>query len=481
MRRARTWLLGLALLAHAIGAASAQDMPAATAPAAPVAPVVLVKIDGAIGPATADHLHRALALAAKLKAPLTVLQIDTPGGLDASMRSIIKDILASPVPVAPYVAPNGARAASAGTYILYASHIAAMAPASNLGAATPVVIGLPTPGGPPDNPLPRAPEPRPASAAGPGAPAAEHAADAMTAKRVGDAAAYIRSLAQLRGRNAEWAEKAVREAVSLSSQEALKSNVVDLVARDMTDLLRQVNGREIVLASGTLRLATSGVQVLEFEADWRTRFLSVITDPSLALILMLVGIYGLLFEFSNPGFVLPGVVGGISLLLALFALQMLPVNYAGLALILLGVAFLIAEAFLPTFGALGVGGIVAFALGAVLLIDGDVPGFGIPKSLIALLSAASAAFILGVAGMAAKARRRPVVNLLDGSPALLGATGELIEFSGGEGWALIRGEHWKVRGASDLQAGRQVRVTRVPGGALEVAADAADFTTGVPS
>ena len=303
----------------------------------------------------------------------------------------------------------------------------------------------------------------------------------MTAKRVGDAAAYIRSLAQLRGRNAEWAEKAVREAVSLSSQEALKINVVDLVARDMTDLLRQVNGREIVLASGTLRLATSGVQVLEFEADWRTRFLSVITDPSLALILMLVGIYGLLFEFSNPGFVLPGVVGGISLLLALFALQMLPVNYAGLALILLGVAFLIAEAFLPTFGALGVGGIVAFALGAVLLIDGDVPGFGIPKSLIALLSAASAAFILGVAGMAAKARRRPVVNLLDGSPAMLGATGELIEFSGGEGWALIRGEHWKVLGASDLQAGRQVRVTRVPGGALEVAADAADFTTGVPS
>ena len=481
MRRARTWFLGVALLAHAIGAASAEDMPAAARPAVLTSPVVLVKIDGAIGPATADHLHRALALAAKLKAQLAVLQIDTPGGLDASMRSIIKDILASPVPVATYVAPNGARAASAGTYILYASHIAAMAPASNLGAATPVAIGLPTPGGQPDDPLPRAPEPRPASAAGPGAPAAGHAADAMTAKRVGDAAAYIRSLAQLRGRNAEWAEKAVREAVSLSSQEALKINVVDLVARDMTDLLRQVNGREIVLASGTLRLATSGAQVVEFEADWRTRFLSVFTDPSLALILMLVGIYGLLFEFSNPGFVLPGVVGGISLLLALFALQMLPVNYAGLALILLGVAFLIAEAFLPTFGALGVGGIVAFAFGAVLLIDADVPGFGIPKSLIALLSAASAAFILVVAGMAAKARRRPVVNMVDGSPAMLGATGELIEFSGGEGWALIRGEHWKVRGASDLQAGWRVRVTRVPGGALEVAADAADFTTGVPS
>jgi membrane-bound serine protease (ClpP class) len=476
MRRARTWLLGLALLAQTIGAASAQDLPATSASAGP--PVVLVKIDGAIGPATADHLHRALAQAAKLKAPLAVLQIDTPGGLDASMRGIIKDILASPVPVATYVAPNGARAASAGTYILYASHIAAMAPASNLGAATPVAIGLP--GGQPDNPLPRPPDARPASGPAASAPAPEHAADAMTAKRIGDAAAYIRSLAQLRGRNADWAEKAVREAVSLSSQEALKSNVVDLVASDIPDLLRQVNGREVKLTGTTVRLATMDAQVVEFEADWRTRLLSVIADPSLALILMLVGIYGLLFEFSNPGFVLPGVVGGICLLLALFALQMLPVNYAGLALILLGISFLIAEAFLPTFGALGVGGIVAFAFGAVLLFDGDVPGFGIPKSLIALLSAASAAFILVVAGMAAKARRRPVVNMVRGSPAMLGATGELIEFSSGEGWALIRGEHWKVRGASDLQAGRQVRVTRVQGSALEVAAQA-PVTTGGPS
>jgi membrane-bound serine protease (ClpP class) len=418
-------------------------------------------------------------MAAKVKAPLAVLQIDTPGGLDASMRSIIRDILASPVPVASYVAPNGARAASAGTYILYASHIAAMAPASNLGAATPVAIGLPAPGGQPD--APGAPDTRPASAAGQGAPAGEHSADAMTAKRVGDAAAYIRSLAQLRGRNAAWAEKAVREAVSLSSQEALKINVIDMIARDVPDLLQQVNGREIALASGTLRLATAGAPVVEFEADWRTRFLSVITDPSLALILMLVGIYGLLFEFANPGFVLPGVVGGICLLLALFALQMLPVNYAGLALLLLGVAFLIAEAFLPTFGALGVGGLVAFAFGAVLLFDGEVPGFGVPKSLIALLSATSAAFILVVAGMAAKARRRPVVNMVNGSPALLGATGELIEFSDGEGWAMIRGEHWRVSGANNLRVGVQVRVTRAQGQALEVAADGVDLTTGVSS
>jgi membrane-bound serine protease (ClpP class) len=479
MRRAGTWLLGLALLAHAMVAVGAEELPAPAGAAQPDAPVVLVKIEGAIGPATADHLHRALAMAAKLKAPLAVLQMDTPGGLDASMRSIIRDILASPVPVASYVAPNGARAASAGTYILYASHVAAMAPASNLGAATPVAIGLPAPGGQPD--ATGAPDARPASAAGQGTPAGEHTADAMTAKRVGDAAAYIRSLAQLRGRNAAWAEKAVREAVSLSSQEALKSNVIDLIARDVPDLLQQVNGREIVLARGTLRLATASAQVVEFEADWRTRFLSVITDPSLALILMLVGIYGLLFEFSNPGFVLPGVVGGICLLLALFALQMLPVNYAGLALLLLGVAFLIAEAFLPTFGALGVGGIVAFAFGAVLLFDGEVPGFGIPKSLIALLSATSAAFILVVAGMAAKARKRPVVNMVDGSPALLGATGQLIEFSNGEGWAMIRGEHWRVNGANDLRPGEQVRVTRARSQSLEVAADGTGLTTGVSS
>ncbi len=479
MRRASTWLFGLALLAQALGAAGAQGVPATTGFAASVAPVVLVKIEGAIGPATADHLHRALAMAANVKAPLALLQIDTPGGLDTSMRSIIKDILASPVPVASYVAPNGARAASAGTYILYASHIAAMAPASNLGAATPVAIGLPTPGGQPD--APGAPDTRGASAASQGAPPGEHTADAMTAKRVGDAAAYIRSLAQLRGRNAVWAEKAVREAVSLSSQEALQSNVIDLIARDVADLLQQVNGREIVLASGTLRLATVGAQVVEFEADRRTRFLSVITDPSLALILMLVGIYGLLFEFSNLGFVLPGVIGGISLLLALFAFQMLSVNYAGLALLLLGVAFLIAEAFLPTFGALGVGGIVAFAFGAVLLIDGDVPGFGIPKSLIALLGATSAALILVVACMAAKARRRPVANMVSGSPALLDATGELIEFSDGEGWAMIRGEHWRIHGAGDLQIGGQVRVTRAQGHALEVAADSSDLAKRIPS
>lgn len=455
MRFAAACWFGLALLPLQAWAGGGEGLPAVRDTSA--APVVSVQIDGAIGPASADHLHRALAAAVRQKAQLVVLRIDTPGGLDASMRSIIKDILASPVPVAAYVAPSGARAASAGTYILYASHVAAMAPASNLGAATPVAIGLPMPGGAPEHPAPA----RKASEAQAPSP------DAMTAKRVGDAAAYIRSLAQLRGRNVEWAEKAVRESVSLSASEALEIKVVDLVASDLPDLLRQLDGREIKLGSGSVRLATQGAAVVEFEADWRARVLSVITDPSLALILLMVGIYGLLFEFSNPGFVLPGVVGAICLLLGLFALQMLPVNFAGLGLILLGVALLVAEAFLPSFGVLGLGGIAAFVIGAVLLFDSETPGFGIPPLLIGVLAATSAAFVLVVVAMAAKARRRPVVS---GVSTLTGTTGELIEFSGGTGWALVEGEHWQVRGSGALQPGARVRVVRVHGRTLEVAA-----------
>ena len=287
----------------------------------------------------------------------------------------------------------------------------------------------------------------------------------MAAKRLADASAYIRSLAQLRGRNAEWAEKAVRESVSLSASEALKQRVVTLIASDVPDLLGKVDGREVSAGGRSLRLATRDASVVPFEPDWRTRLLSVITDPSLALILMMVGIYGLLFEFSNPGFVLPGVVGAISLLLALFAFQMLPINYAGLALILLGVALLVGEAFLPS-GALGVGGVAALAIGAVLLIDSESPGFGISPALIAGLTIVSAGFILVVAGMAAKARRRPLVS---GESSLLGATGALVEFAAGEGWASVRGEPWRVRGNATLAVGQTVRVVAVRGNTLDVA------------
>ncbi|MDB5731254.1 MAG: nodulation protein NfeD, partial [Variovorax sp.] len=402
------------------------------------------------------YVRRGLAFAAARGAQLAVLRIDTPGGLETSMRVIIRDILASRVPVAAFVAPDGARAASAGTYILYASQIAAMAPASNLGAATPVPLGGTAPAA--------APAGRPSV---PGKDAAEAPADVMTAKHLADASAYIRSLAQLRGRNAEWAEQAVRQSVSLSAAEALQKNVITLVARDVPDLLRQVDGREVATPAGTLRLATRGAQVLGFVPDWRDRLLAFITDPSLALLLLLVGVFGLLVEFSSPGFILPGVVGAISLTLALFGLQMLPFSYAGLGLILLGLGFLIAEAFVPSSGALGVGGIGAFAIGAVLLIDTQTPGFAIPYWLIALMSAVSAAFILGVAGLAARSRRRPVVS---GVSTLLGATGELVEFSGGQGWARVRGDYWKVQASGDLRAGRPIRVTGVRGNVLQVSA-----------
>ncbi|SAL57974.1 NfeD family protein [Caballeronia telluris] len=439
-----TLLFGVASIAGAAGAANA--------------PVVVIAVSGAIGPASADFIVRSLARAADDHAQAAILELDTPGGLDLSMRSIIKAILASPVPVVSFIAPGGARAASAGTYIVYASHVAAMAPGTNLGAATPIQIG--TSG---------APKPEASASAASGTQAGE---STETRKQVHDAAAYIRGLAQLRGRNAGWAERAVREAVSLSASEALAQRVIDLTAADIPDLLAKLDGRRVRTLTGEHVLATKGAPVITLLPDWRSRFLATITDPSVALILVMIGMYGLFFEFSNPGFMLPGVAGAICLLVGLFALQLLPISFVGLGLIVLGIGFLVAEMFLPTFGTLGIGGVVAFSIGALMLIDTDVPGFGIPVGVVAGLAIVTALFIFSVSAVALKASRRPVVS---GSEAMLGSVGVMlgdeIHAAGESGWATVRGERWRVQsaGAHALPArGGKVRVTARHGLTLTV-------------
>jgi membrane-bound serine protease (ClpP class) len=426
----------------------------ASAQAGPQA--LVLDIQGAIGPAVAEDVQRVLNTAKKTETSLIVLRMDTPGGLDQSMRSIIKGILASPIPVVTFVAPKGARAASAGTYIIYASHIAAMAPATNLGAATPVQIGgLPS----------ISPPAKPGMKDKPEQQDAETHGDAMQHKMVNDAAAYIRGLAQLRNRNADWAEKAVREAASLSSEQALKEQVIDLVAEDVPALLKKLDGRTIITSHGSVTLDSSNLATQVVERNWRSRLLAIISDPNVAYILMLLGIYGLFFELANPGFVLPGIVGGICLLLALFAFQVLPVNLAGLGLIVLGILFMVAEAFAPSFGALGLGGIIAFVTGSIMLMDSSAPGYDVSLALIAGLALSSALFFIFIVGMALKARRRPVVS---GAEEMLGASGIAHEDFSGPGHVLVHGEIWQAESEQPLNKGQTVRVTARDGLTLHV-------------
>jgi len=474
LRAMRAWPVLVTVLGAGLLIAP-QFPPAAEDAAKPRPKVVVLSVEGAITPAISDYLVRGMRRAADGGAALTVIQMDTPGGLDTSMRDIIKEILASTVPVAVFVGPSGARAASAGTYILYASHIAAMAPATNLGAATPVAIGI---GGPPRSPDGKDEETgkadeKEARKDGKKASEKEKTAkekapapqDTLSRKQIHDASAYIRGLAQLRGRNAEWAERAVREAVSLSAKEALELKVIDVIANDVADLIAKLDRRKVTVQSVERTLALAGAATEWVRPDWRTEFLAVITNPSVALILMMIGVYGIFFEFSNPGFVVPGVVGAICLLLGLFALQLLPVNYAGLALMLLGLGFMVAEAFLPSFGALGIGGVVAFVFGGLMLIRTDHPGFGIPVPLIVAVGVASAVLMFGIMALALRARSRPV---LAGREELAGGAGVVVDDFTGEGWVRTRGELWRAISAVPLAKGARVRIRSTKGLTLEV-------------
>jgi len=440
----------LVCAALSLGGAAAADVPGDPLPLPLPAPATATVLDihGAIGPATARYVLRGLESAAKAGSRVVVLELDTPGGLDGSMRDIIQGVLASPVPVVSYVSPPGARAASAGTYILYASHVAAMAPATNLGAATPVSIGGERA---PAAPLP-AVTPAPKEGAAP-----EASGSAMEHKVVNDAAAYIRGLAELRGRNADWAESAVRGAASLSAEAALKEHVIDLIATDLPQLLARIDGREVRLGERTVKLATRDLRIVHAHPDWRTQLLAVITNPTVAYGLMVIGIWGLLLEGYNPGAVLPGVVGAVCLLVALFAFQILSVNYAGLAL---GVGLIVAEFFYPAYGSLGVGGLIAFVVGSLILFDSDIPGLQVARPLIGAFATAGALTIAGIVYLAGRSLRAPVVT---GTRGMTGARVEVIADFNGTGRVRYGGELWQARSSVPLSAGQPARIVKVEG------------------
>lgn len=395
----------------------------------------VLEIDGAIGPATADYIKRGLADAQNSGVQLVILTVDTPGGLDIAMRDIVQSIVASSVPVVAYVSPPGARAASAGTYILYASHIAAMAPGTNLGAATPVQIGSPP------------------------------KTNVMANKMVNDAEAYLLSLAQMHGRDPNWAMEAVRNSASLPAQDALKKGVIDLIATNQAELLAKINAKPVKLLGQEHHILTNGIKIIVLEPDWRNKLLTIISNPNVAYILLLLGIYGISFELYSPGSILPGVVGGISILLALFAFQILPVNFSGIALILLGITFLIAEAFIPSFGALGMGGLVAFIIGSVILIDTEVQDYTISRPLIGGFSIVTVIFFLWVLKVFVKIRYQPA---LGGHEEMIGEKGKCLSNEDGKLRVFVHSEAWNAEALVPIESGQQIKVTSINGLILTV-------------
>jgi membrane-bound serine protease (ClpP class) len=418
-------------------------------------PIWLLSAQGAIGPAIADYIDRGIGLAKDDQAQLIIIQMDTPGGLDKSMRHVIQTILVSEIPVATFVAPRGARAASAGTYILYASHIAAMSPGTNLGAASPVQIGVPYLPNPTKSDKPNQPPLEKTDK-----DSAPEPATTMERKVINDAAAYIQSLAELRGRNVDWAIAAVRSAKSLTAQEAVNSNVIDLIANDLDDLISQIDGFTLTINNREITLATTNAELVQHQPDWRNQFLAVITDPSVAYILLLVGIYGLVFEFSQPGTGLPGILGGISLLIAFYALQVLPISYTGLALILLGLGLMVAEALSPSFGVLGFGGAAAFFIGSVMLMDTDQPAFQIATPVIMGVTAVSAALMILLLGTIWRSRHAQVVTGLD---TLINTITTVEAIYHDEPMVWVQGERWSVQCNEVLTTGDTVQITGVTG------------------
>lgn len=463
LRRRAAWVLCLALGAVMGGLALAQAPQEGGAGRL----VLVADVVGPIGPATARFIDNAIATAQERQAEALVLRMNTPGGLVTSMREIIASILGSSVPVIGYVAPPGAHAASAGTYILYATNVAAMAPGTNIGAATPVQVGGGGfPGLSPQKKEPPADQKEGEEKDKDGEAAKKEPGSAMEAKATNDAVAFIQSLAELRGRNAEWAEQAVREAATLSAAKAAEMHVVDFVAADMPALLDMADGRTVIAGSAERTLHTKGATVEQIEPGFVTEVLGVLSNPNVAFILMLIGIYGLIFELANPGSIGPGLLGVICLVLAFYALNQLPLDYAGLALVVLGVGFMVAEAVTPSFGAFGVAGLAAFVIGSIMLIDTDEPAFQLSWTVIAGTAIVSGALMVFVLGYVWRSHRRPVEI---GPQHLVGSHAEVLDWSGEQGHVWAEGERWSAQGKVALNQGDTVRIKALHGLTLEVA------------